>query len=80
MGDEFFNTLRKEKFLPETKAHVSSVQLLSRVRLFATPWTAARQATLSITNSQSLHKLMSIELVMPSSHLILCHPLLLNLK
>ena len=55
----------------------SSVQLLSRVRLFATPWTAARQASLSITNSQSLLKLMPIELVMPSNHLILCHPLLL---
>ena len=55
----------------------SSVQLLSRVRLFATPWTAAHQASLSITNSWSLLKLMSIELVMPSNHLILCHPLLL---
>ena len=55
----------------------SSVQLLSHVRLFATPWTAARQASLSITNSQSLLKLMSIELVMLSNHLILCHPLLL---
>ena len=55
----------------------SSVQLLSRVRLFATPWIAARQASLSITNSQSSPKLMSIESVMPSSHLILCHPLLL---
>ena len=44
--------------------------------LFATPWTAARQASLSITNSQSLLKLMSIESVMPSNHLILCHPLL----
>ena len=54
----------------------SSVQSLSRVRLFATPWTAAHQASLSITNSQSLLKLMSIELVMPSNHLILCHPLL----
>ena len=53
----------------------SSVQSLSR--LFATPWTAACQASLSITNSQSLLKLMSIELVMPSNHLILCHPLLL---
>ena len=52
-------------------------QLLSRVRLFATPWTAARQASLSITNSQSLLKLMFIELVMPSNHLILCCPLLL---
>ena len=55
----------------------SSVQLLSSVQLFATPWIAARQASLSITNSWSLHKPMSIELVMPSSHLILCHPLLL---
>ena len=54
-----------------------SVQSLSRVRLFVTPWIAARQASLSITNSQSSLKLMSIELVMPSSHLILCHPLLL---
>ena len=55
----------------------SSVLLLSRVRLFVTPWTAACQASLSITNSQSLPKLMSIELVMPSNHLILCWPLLL---
>ena len=55
----------------------SSVQSLSCVQLFATPWTAACQASLSITNSQSLLKLMSIELVMPSNHLILCHPLLL---
>ena len=58
----------------------SSVQLLSRVRLFATPWTAARQASLSITNSWSLCKLMSIESVMPSNHLILCCPLLLPLS
>ena len=56
---------------------VSSVQLLSRIRLFATPWTAAHQASLSITNSQSLLKLMSIESVMPSNHLILYCPLLL---
>ena len=55
----------------------SSFQLLSHVQLFATPWTAARQASLSITSSQSLLKLMSSELVMPSNHLILCHPLLL---
>ena len=55
----------------------SSVQPLRHVRLFATPWTAARQASLSITSSQSLPKLMSIESVMPSSHLILCRPLLL---
>ena len=53
------------------------VQSLSRVQLFATPWTAARQASLSISNSWSLLKLMSIESVMPSNHLILCHPLLL---
>ena len=56
---------------------VSSVQLLSHVWLFATPWTIARQASLSITNSRSLPKLMSIESVMPSNHLILCRPLLL---
>ena len=54
-----------------------SVQLLSHVRLFATPWAAARQASLSITSSWSPPKLMSIQLVMPSSHLILCCPLLL---
>ena len=56
---------------------VSSVQLLSTVQLFATPWTAACQASLTITSSQSLLKLMSTESVMPSNHLILCHPLLL---
>ena len=56
---------------------ISSVQSLSRVGLFGTLWTAARQASLSITNSRSLLKLMSIESVMPSSHLILCCPLLL---
>ena len=55
----------------------SSVQSLSRVRLFATPWTAACQASLSITNSWSVLKLTSIESVMPSNHLILCCPLLL---
>ena len=55
----------------------SSVQSLSRVQLFATPWTAAHQVSLSITNSQSLLKCMSIETVMPSNCLILCHPLLL---
>ena len=55
----------------------SAVQSLSHVQLFVTPWTAARQASLSITNSQSLLKLMSIESVMPSHHLILCCPLLL---
>ena len=56
---------------------LGSVQSLSRIRLFATPWTAACQASLSITNSQSVLKLMSIESVMPSSHLNLCHPFLL---
>ena len=56
---------------------LSSIQSLSHVRLFATPWTAACQASLSITNSRSLLKLMSTESVMPSNYLILCHPLLL---
>ena len=60
-----------------TPVRISSVQSLSHVRLFATPWTAAHQASLSITNSQSLLKLMSNESVMPSNHLILCCPLLL---
>ena len=76
------------QFSLQTYSHISSdlcllgssVQSLSRVRLFATPWTAACQASLSITNSQSLLKLMSIELVMPSNHLILCRPLLLTLS
>ena len=56
---------------------LSSVQLLSCVRLFSTPWTAAHQAFLSITNSQSLHRLMSIKSVMPPNYLIVCQPLLL---
>ena len=55
----------------------SSVQLLSHVQFFANPWTAACQVSLSITNSWSLFKLMSIKLLMPSNHLILCHPLLI---
>ena len=59
------------------KMNFSSVQLLSHVQLFATLWTAACQASLSIINSRSLLKFMSIESVMPSNHLILCHPLLL---
>ena len=58
-------------------SYFTSVQSLSRVRLFATPWTAARQASLSITNSRSPPKPMCIESVMPSNHLILCRPLLL---
>ena len=53
-----------------------SVQSISRVQLFATPWTAAHQSSLSISNSRSLLKLMSMESVMPSNHLFLCHPLL----
>ena len=57
--------------------HLSSVQSFSRVRLFVTPWTAACQASVSITNSQSLLKLISMESVTPSNHLILCRPLLL---
>ena len=61
----------------ESRIQFSSVHLLSHVRLFETPWTAAGQASLSITNSRSLFKLMSIELVMPSNHLALCHSLLL---
>ena len=62
--------------LPFSSVQFSSVPLLSRVRFFATPWIAAHQASLSITNSRSLLKLMPIESVMPSSHLILCCPLL----
>ena len=64
---------------PRNSVQFSSVQSLSHVRLFMTPWIAARQASLSITNSQGSLKLTSIESVMPSSHLILCHPLLLLL-
>jgi len=66
------NKNRKKLFL-----QFSSVQLLSRVQLFATPWTTARQAFLSITNSRSPPKPVSIESVMPSNHLMLCRPLLL---
>ena len=66
-----------EAFLRLQSPQFSSVQSLSRVRLFLTPWTAARQASLSITNSRSLPNLMSIESVMPSSYLILCRSLLL---
>ena len=62
---------------PETVKLFSSVKLLSHVQLFVTPWTVACQASLSITNSRSLLKLTSIDLVMPSNHLILCHPCLL---
>ena len=62
---------------PRIYVFISSLQSLSHIQLFVTPWTAARQASVSIINSWSLLKLMSIELVMPSNHLILCHPLLL---
>ena len=78
----FYIEKKKKKTLrPKTYVwSVSSVQLLSHVQLFVTPWTVARQASLSITNSQSLLKLMSIESVMPSNHFILCRPLLLCLQ
>ena len=68
---------RREKTVFQIPHQFSSVQSLCPVRLFATPWIAAHQASLSITNSQSLLKLTSIELVMPSKYLILCCPLLL---
>ena len=68
----------RDEYVPSIHwSDFSSVQSLSHVRLFVTPWTAARQASLSITNSWSLRKLMSIESVTPSNHLILYHPLLL---
>ena len=70
-----FRELRNPTTGPRLRI-LSSLQSLSHVQLFATSWTTARQASLSITNSQSLLKLMSIESVMPSNHLILCHPLL----
>ena len=72
-----FISVFSHKIAKYPSVQFSSFQSLSRVWLFATPWIAAHQASLSITNSQSLLKLMSIESVMPSSHLILCHPLLL---
>ena len=68
IGEDWYSVVRTS---------VSSLQLLSCVWLFVTPWTTARQASLSITNSRSLPNLMSIKSVMPSNHLILCHPLLL---
>ena len=64
-------------FVKHRDTPISSVQLLSHIRLFVTPWTTACQASLSITNSQNLLKLISTELVMPSSYLVLCHPFLL---
>ena len=73
----YTNTESHSTHETNTVLYVSSVQSLSRCWLFATPWTAARQAYLSIINSLSLLKLMSIKSVMPSNHLILCRPLLL---
>ena len=67
----------KREYFPISNCKFSSVQSFSHVQLFANPWTVARQASLSITNSQSLLKLMAIESVMPSNHHILCYPLLL---
>ena len=72
-----FEQIHFQSVCSSSRIQFSSVQLLSPVWLFATPWITARQASLSITNSQSLLRLMSIESVMTSSHLILCRPLLL---
>ena len=77
MGVPGWDQVGYKTFSTAYSPQFSSVHSLSRVRLFVTPWTAVRQASLSITNSRSLFKLMSIQLVMPSNHLILCHPLLL---
>ena len=74
---EMLENQTKKEALSLSLSLSQSVQSLSRVRLFVTPWIAARQASLSITNSQSSLRLTSIESVMPSSHLILCRPLLL---
>ena len=68
--------LLNKSFFNKNSVQFSSAQSLSHVQLIATPWSALRQASQSITNSQSLLKLMSFESVMPSNHLILCHPLL----
>ena len=76
---EDLNLTKKKRVNSNVNTQTSSAQLLSHIQLFATPWTAARQASLSITNFRSLLELMSIESVMPSNHLILCHPLLLPL-
>ena len=74
---EFWVAKPSKAFVLESSSFKVTVQLLSLVRLFVTPWTAAWQASLSITNSQSLLKFMTIESVMPFNHLILCRPLLL---
>ena len=70
------NSAGRSNYIPLGSIQFSSVQSLSHVRLFATPWIPARQASLSITNSQSSLRLTSIKSVMPSSHLVLCRPLL----
>ena len=82
LGSSFCKSLQSLISAQIQGAKLNSVQSLSHVRLFATPWTTARHASLSITNSRSSPKLMSIELVMPSNHLILCQPfsLCLNLS
>ena len=77
LGSHILDSFHILQCLPLSRDH-NVVQSLSHVRLFVTPWTAACQASLSITNSQSLLKLMSIELMMPTKHLILCHLLLLS--
>ena len=74
------NTQRNLQIKYNSLSKIAVVQLLSFVQLFAIPWIAVRQASLSFTISESLLKLMSIEFVMPSNHLILCHPLLLLLS
>ena len=84
-GMAVFLTLLSKRYcqfspVQSSPVQFSSVHSLSCVRLFETPWITARQASLSITNSQSLLRLASIESVMPFSHLILCHPLLLLLQ
>ena len=80
MGDTNHPNCDNQNVSREFLGGFTSDQFLSHVQLFATPWSAERQASLSITNSRSMVKLMSIESVMPSNHLILCHPLLLLLS
>ena len=75
---ELFQILNNDAVRVLHSVQYSSIQSLSRVRLFVTPWTAARQTSLSITNSWTLLKLMPIESVMPSNHLLLCRPPLLS--
>ena len=76
-GNSLFLNGKVAKKIMNKKMGISSVQLLSHVQFFVTPWTAAHQASLSIANSWSLLKLMSIDSVIPSNHLIICHPVLL---